>query len=312
MGIAAFSPRVTRFSRVGVVMMLLGAVLITAGLIQTTTSHENGGNQNCPSGTVLIAQFDAHEHSYQFDGPSGNEHVVTLSNTSSSGGSWQSTMPVSAVIVKGGPDAVLVSYAPPQQSGTFSNAGLPKVGHDENTPDISNVKFCGPSEQPTSSSSSSSTTTTSPGTSTSTTEHVTTTTEHGTTTTEETSTTEHVTTTTEHVTTTTHQPTTTVSPTTVIATTTTAPATTTTTEPVTTTSISRSGSTVVVTTTTLHQQGSTVAPSSSTTVLTPVTTHNLPFTGGQSTPLIVIGILFLATGLALTLSAARRGRGIRA
>ena len=45
-------------------------------------------------------------------------------------------------------------------------------------------------------------------------------------------------------------------------------------------------------------------------VLTPTGTK-LPFTGGQSGPLLILGILFLAGGAALTLSATRGRRGSR-
>jgi hypothetical protein len=38
----------------------------------------------------------------------------------------------------------------------------------------------------------------------------------------------------------------------------------------------------------------------------------LPFTGGQSVPLIIVGILLLAAGAALKLSTLGRGRSTRA
>ena len=88
-------------------MMGLGGILVVAGLVGTTAST-NGGNQSCPSGTVLIAKFEYVLHGYLFEQPFGNEHVVTLSNESASGANWHSTLPVSYVIVKGGPDVGVV------------------------------------------------------------------------------------------------------------------------------------------------------------------------------------------------------------
>lgn len=307
MNTAAHPVKGTRFSRIGIAAMLLGAILVVAGIVQTTTS-DLGGNQSCPSGTVLIAKFN-YDHGYDFEKPAGNEHVVTLSDTSASGGTWHSTLAVSAVIVKGGPDAVLTTIAPPQYDGEFSNAGLPKVGEDEkNLPDISNVQFCGPANEPT-------TTTTGPSTSTSTTVPATTststppvtTTYPGETTTTTTAATTTTSTSTTTSTTTRPNPTVTTEP---PATTTFPGETTTTTAPETTTSFDRSGTTIVgSTSTTEHGQGSTVPIVTSTTVLTPGNTGNLPFTGGQSVPLLIFGILFLAGGSALTFSASRRGRG---
>jgi hypothetical protein len=39
----------------GFLVMVVGAVAVFAGLVQTTVSH--GGNENCPSGTTLVAKF---------------------------------------------------------------------------------------------------------------------------------------------------------------------------------------------------------------------------------------------------------------
>ena len=94
-------------------MMLLGTVLGVAGLVQTTSSHENGGNQSCPDGTVLLAKFD-YVHGYFFEGPLGNSHVVTITSGTASGGNFHSTTPVLDVIVKGGPAAVMTTFSPPR------------------------------------------------------------------------------------------------------------------------------------------------------------------------------------------------------
>jgi len=317
------SSRAARFLRPGPIMMALGALILLAGVVQTTSSTTGGGNQTCPEGTTLIAKFN-YDHGYVFEKPAGNEHVVTLSHASASGANWSSTIPVVALIVKGGPGAVLYTISPAQTSGTFSNSGLPKVGdggeHGEgNTPDISNVQFCGSNAPVPSSTTSSSTSTTSTSTSTST--STTTTNPTPTTTCDCTTTTKHVapTTTCECTTTTTHPTTTTTVPreSTTVADT--------------TTSTQVSGSTLVVTSTTTHGettttkkavgattevgQGSTTSfrPAvSSTSVIIPNDGGNLPFTGSSSWPLVGLGVILLATGLTLTLSQSRRRERSRA
>jgi hypothetical protein len=326
-------------------MMGLGALLTIGGVVGTTAST-NGGNQSCPSGTVLIAKFD-YDHGYSFSSPSGNQNVVTLSHASADGATWHSTKPISYVIVKGGTDSVLYTIAPAKTDGLFTNEGLPDAGHSHSPPDVSNVQFCGLNTPPTSTTSSS-TTSTSTSTSTSTTvPHGTTTTCNCQTTTTvapTTSTTCNCQTTTTHAapttsttcqcqtTTTHHVPTTTCeceTTTTHHTTTTTVPEGTSTTAGSTTTASSSttsstlvSGSTIVgATTTTVRTHHVTTTTSKSgaqgetstfkpyvtvTSVLKPDGGNTLPFTGSSSTPLIALGIVLLATGLTLTLSQARR------
>jgi hypothetical protein len=344
MSSAMSSSRFGRYLRVGPIIMALGAVCVIGGIVGTTAST-NGGNQSCPSGTVLISKYN-NDDGYVFEKPAGNENVVTLSHTSSSGGTWHSTIPVSYVIVHGGPNSILYTIAPAKTDGTFSNAGL-VVGHGE-TPTVSNVQFCSSATLPTSTTNSSTTSTsTSTSTSTtvvhgtSTTAGSTTTTNHATTTTCQcqtttthapaTTTCQCQTTTTHHVppttceceTTTTHHATTTVpegSSTTAGSTTTASSST--------TSSTLVSGSTIVgATTTTIRTHHVTTTTSKSgaqgetstfkpyvtvTSVLKPNNGNELPFTGSGSTPLVVLGIVLLATGLTLTLSQARRRERSRA
>jgi len=141
----------------GPVVLLIGTGLVAAGLLQTTTATQTVA---CPAGTVLIAKFNFDHNRYEFEKPDGNENVVRISNGSENGGDWRSTIAVSAIVVKGGPAAVVTWFDPPQTAGQFSGGNLPDVasGH---TPDISNVQFCG--------QGSSGTTTTAPTTTTPTT-----------------------------------------------------------------------------------------------------------------------------------------------
>ena len=114
------SLRAARSSAIGTGAMLLGAVLVIAGLVSTTSS--NAGNQSCPaSGSVLIAKFNFNHQSYHFEDPPANHNVVTLTNASAAGATWSSTLAVSGVIVKGGSSSVYTTFTPPQFAGTFSN-----------------------------------------------------------------------------------------------------------------------------------------------------------------------------------------------
>ncbi len=243
MPVSTIGNRFRRFLRVGPITMLMGAALVLAGIVQTTSSTTYCADQSCLSGTALIAKFN-YDHGYVFEKPAGNEHVVTLSHASAKGATWHSTLPVSVLIIKGGDSSVFVTFASPQRDGVFDNSVLPKVGNDKNYPDISNVQFC-----------------------------------------------EAI-----PVVTTTIQPTTTtgVPPTTVVPdVTTTAPAATTTVPPTT-------PSTVV-------SQGSTTTRSVSTsTSIVRSAGKQLPFTGGASTLLIILGVVFLAVGFVLTMFDRRR------
>ena len=349
--------------RSGVAIMLVGALVLLVGMLATTSSH--GGNTECPEGTVLVAKFnyqsgssdddddDEDEESdedrdsrssssdedddddgdkgsgkYVFEKPSGNKDVVKISDANAKGGVWTSTTPISAIIVKGGPGSKTTTLTPAQTAGTFSNKDLPKVGGGKNTPDISNLQFCGPTK-PVTTTTASTTTTAPTTTSTSTTTTSTTTTEAPTTTTTTTtvvpptseapptsegptttSTTTTSTTTTEAPTTTTttttvppttEAPTTTVAPTTEVPPTTEGP--TSTTEPTTTTE---------ATTTTAEVQGNVIVKTSITpddaAVAGNSVSRALAFTGGSSLPMVIIGTILLLAGATIALVARSRQR----
>jgi hypothetical protein len=124
----------------GPVMVLIGTALVGVGLLQTTTATQT---VLCPTDTTLISKFNFVGQSYVFEKPHGNEDVVHITNGTGTGGDWLSTMAVSAIVVKGGPAAVLTLIDPPQSAGHFTGDNLPDVGSG-NTPSISNVQFCAP------------------------------------------------------------------------------------------------------------------------------------------------------------------------
>jgi hypothetical protein len=319
------------------VLVALGAVLATVGSLQTTSSSASG---LCPSGTELIAKFEFTGGMYVFAGPQSNADVVTITNGTSVGGDWVSSAPIVAVIVKGGVDAVMTTYTPPQTGGHFTNENLPKVG-SEQTPDISHVEFCGTSggtatttttngtttttgETTTTSGGGSSTldgTTTTSGGTTSTVGETTTTSVGTTTTVGGTTTTSGgTTTTTAGETTTTTEDTTTTGATTTSAATTTSSVGTTTTIGGTTTTTSGSFTTTTVQVAPATAQPTTTitavasSPSSSVAVLEARVSNDdsLPVTGARSVPLIVFGVGFVFAGLTLTvLGRARERRAVR-
>src|SRR5262245_38064531 len=94
--------------QVGCALLALGATSIVGGLFQTTSSAPNGGNLPCPTGTSLVAKFN-YGGQYVFEKPAGSESVVTISGGTASGGSWSSTATITAIVVKGGPGAVIAT-----------------------------------------------------------------------------------------------------------------------------------------------------------------------------------------------------------
>ena len=56
--------------------MLVGAVSVLAGLVQTTVSRASV--QNCGPGTSLLAKFQYAGGRYVFDGPDTNRYVMTV------------------------------------------------------------------------------------------------------------------------------------------------------------------------------------------------------------------------------------------
>ncbi|HYL52802.1 MAG TPA: hypothetical protein VEZ15_12590 [Acidimicrobiia bacterium] len=295
--------RLVRSRPAALALIVLGVIAIVAGLLQTTTSHLNGGNVPCPNGTTLVAKFDFGGGKYHFEEPAGNEHVVTITHGSATGGTWDSQIAIAAVVVKGGPDAVITSVAPPALHGLFSNAGLPLVGKG-NHPDVSNVQFCAPIGETSTTSTSTvphSTTTTHPTT-------TTTVTVPSSTTTTETPVTEA--TTVEPTTTTTHPTTTTetVAPTTTTTVIEPPPVTEATTVPNGASTAAGSTSTVPGRTTpTTVFDG---AVTSTTIVVAPAVagsgTNSLPWTGSPSLPLIALGAVLLTAGAALVIVGRRR------
>ncbi|EDN67149.1 hypothetical protein BGP_1928 [Beggiatoa sp. PS] len=98
-------------------------------------------NESCPDGADLVAKYEW-DNGYAFEKPEGNESVVTLTGADAQGGTWGSTTTeISYVIVKGGTTAN--GYEPSSSTGeAFDNTAL--VNNGGQIADISNIQFCGP------------------------------------------------------------------------------------------------------------------------------------------------------------------------
>jgi LPXTG-motif cell wall-anchored protein len=124
----------------GLLLMLVGTVSVLGGIVQTTVS--GAVSQNCPPDATLLAKFEYAGDHYAFEGPDVNRNVVTIADGTGAGGNWHSTVAVSLVIVAGGPGAITTSLNPLLNASHFSNAGLPSS--DGVDPDITEIQFCQP------------------------------------------------------------------------------------------------------------------------------------------------------------------------
>jgi LPXTG-motif cell wall-anchored protein len=322
---------VPRRRHVGLLLMLVGATSVLAGLVETTAS--SAVSQNCPVGATLLAKFQYAANRYELDGPDANRNVMTIEDGTAAGANWHSTIAVSYVVVAGGPGAVTTSLDPMLYASRFSNNGLPNT--DGTTPDITGVQFCRPDTSSTTTTTSADTTTTDPSSSTT----DLTSTNHGAASTTvlpnsstsapapSTASPSRATALTTALTTATISAPTTA--TTLPATHVTLPASIAAQSPAPTTSTTAVKNTVPVPTTTVagatttttvnpNSTGSTIpttiSPGGATStsvyaVLAGLPIARLPRTGSSSSPLIAIGIVLLGTGLGIAVVGSRRERG---
>jgi len=127
---------------------LLLLVVVMALASTQAFATQGGGNEDCPSGTIQIAKFNwDDDNGYVAE---GNTNGVSITGDTTSGTFNSATYPIAAVVVKGAIDAKIDTYNPAVTSGSFDNTGL-STPNDNNTPAISNIKFCKPEvvEEPT-------------------------------------------------------------------------------------------------------------------------------------------------------------------
>jgi hypothetical protein len=94
-------------------------------------------------GLVLIDKFEWNNNAYNW--VNDGTQQVTITSGTATGGNWTSTVPIGAVIVKASTDFKVIPSSPPYWvntfSGSFDNSGMTNPGGQ--TPNISNVQFCG-------------------------------------------------------------------------------------------------------------------------------------------------------------------------
>jgi hypothetical protein len=147
------------------VVRLLGASMLMAAVtpfVGGSSATAANPSEDCPDGTTAVAKYEWKGSGYvaEFGGD-----VVTVTGDTTAG-TFTSTVPISAVFVKGAQDGKTDLYDPPVLSGTFASSGLSNPG---GTPAISHVTFCtgGPSTPATTSSAPVTTTSSAPVTTTS-------------------------------------------------------------------------------------------------------------------------------------------------
>jgi len=120
--------------------IVLLAVVVLLVLLATVAWAD--GVCPCPENTELVAKFEwnGDTGTYIFEKPKGNEDVVSIVGDAT-GGTWTSTIPIAAVVLKGGPGCHTYSYDPAATAGNFSKNDLPDNPGGQR-PNISNVQFC--------------------------------------------------------------------------------------------------------------------------------------------------------------------------
>lgn len=99
----------------------------------------NGGNEACPEGTVSL-KIDSDELSDGTFISEDGQLIVKVDFNGLEDFSFTSNIPVTTVIVKGGPQAQVITFTGPTLSGTGLNAGLnPNSGQNYG---LSNIQFC--------------------------------------------------------------------------------------------------------------------------------------------------------------------------
>ncbi|MDY6992462.1 MAG: hypothetical protein SVR94_07630, partial [Pseudomonadota bacterium] len=113
---------------------------------QALKNAATDGENACPEGTDLLAKFQGGD--YSFEKPKGNESIVTISDDADrSSGSWQSTVAITDIALKGGTGYHIYHYDAAATSGEFSKTDLPPHGTNQ-WPDISHIQFCTSEQQP--------------------------------------------------------------------------------------------------------------------------------------------------------------------
>jgi hypothetical protein len=135
-------------------MLGLGFVGALVGLAPPLAGAQDSGSESsfidCEDlGLVTVSKYNWDEvlEDWDYDGPDGNEDVVTITGDNETGGTWTSTVLIGIIIVKGGTISDIHDLDPDALSGTFDALGLD--GHA-----ISHVEFCEGAPEPTTTTTS--------------------------------------------------------------------------------------------------------------------------------------------------------------
>lgn len=120
------------------VFALLVALLLL--LLPTLVRADTGCE--CPEDTQLAARFEWDEdvEIYVFEKPEGNENVATIVGDET-GGTWTSTVPIMAVVIKGATNCHTYSFDPTTIDGSFTKEDLP-LNEGGQRSDVSNIQLC--------------------------------------------------------------------------------------------------------------------------------------------------------------------------
>ncbi|MEQ8676835.1 MAG: SpaA isopeptide-forming pilin-related protein [Aggregatilineales bacterium] len=143
--------RLTRWRTTAVVLFVVLGLLMSGMSVMAQPGRNNGGNADCPSGTVFIAKYETNDDDGSFEFDEGSD-VISFSNLTNkpgepeetTGADWESSVLVIHIIVKGKNANDYGTDIEPATMGSFDNTGLPNAGNSGNPPAISNVTFCGP------------------------------------------------------------------------------------------------------------------------------------------------------------------------
>ena len=87
----------------GILALLMAFLPGTANADEALVVANPGGNAECPEETVEIAKFNRVGETADYVAEYGGD-IVTLTNTTKTGGAWSSTVEISHLFVKGGND----------------------------------------------------------------------------------------------------------------------------------------------------------------------------------------------------------------
>ena len=150
---------ISLFLVLALVFWLAGAVSIYASNLESVSLNElgedneqeaevtedqeddpiNAGNpqKSCGDGYITVAKYEWVDGEYVAE---FGEDIATITNGTSSGGYWTSSISIHKIRLYGGKDNKFIEYEEGAYEGIFTNNGM--LDPEGETPDISNIVFC--------------------------------------------------------------------------------------------------------------------------------------------------------------------------